>query len=171
MLEKIEDAETPLKLQEIEQVEKKLNIVLPLAYKNFLLKYNGGRPEPAGFDIVWLEDRINSETRRECSEDWRSSMVDWFLSIYEGEYSNFMEYNLVDFEGRIPRETVAIAHDPGGNLVLLGVAGEQTGKVLFWVKDYENWEGDDSVENIPWYDNIGLIANSFDEFINEKLRD
>jgi hypothetical protein len=171
MLEKIEDAETPLNLQEIEQAEERLNVTLPSTYKNFLLKYNGGRPVPDGFDISWTEDRIISETRRECSEDWRSSMVGWFLSIYEGEYSNFMEYNLVDFKGRIPKETIAIAHDPGGNLILLGVAGEQIGKVLFWVKDHENWEGDDSIENIPWYDNIGLIANSFDEFINEKLRD
>jgi hypothetical protein len=171
MLEKIKSPKDQLDLQDIERAEKRMNIVLPLAYKNFLLKYNGGRPEPAGFDIIWSEDRITSEIRRECSEDWRSSKVDWFLAIHEGEYSNFIEYNLVDFKGRIPKETIAIAHDPGGNLILLGIAGEQTGRVLFWVKDYENWEGDDSVENIPWYDNIGLIANSFDEFINEKLRD
>lgn len=171
MLEKIKSPKDQLNLQDIEQVEKKLNVALPLSYKNFLLKYNGGRPAPDGFDISWPENRINSETRRECSEDWRTSMVDWFLAIHEGESSNFIKYNEITFKGRIPKETIAIAYDPGGNLILLGIFGEQIGKVLFWVKDYENWEGDDSVENIPWYDNIGLIANSFDEFINEKLRD
>lgn len=170
MLEEIIEPEKSLTIQDIEQAEKTLNVSFPLQYKNFILKYNGGHPEPAGFDIDWTK-QIHSEVSNACSQDWRTSRVSWFLAIYEGESCNLLEYNQITFEGRIPKETIAVAQDSGGNLILVGVSGEQTGKVLFWVKDYENWEGDDSVENLPWYDNIGLIANSFDEFINEKLRD
>ena len=47
----------------------------------------------------------------------------------------------------------------------MGVAGEYKDKVLFWVKDYEVEEGE-----VPGFDNVGFLADSFDEFINEKLR-
>jgi hypothetical protein len=36
---------------------------------------------------------------------------------------------------------------------------------LFWVKDYEVEQGE-----VPGFENVGFLANSFDEFINEKLR-
>jgi hypothetical protein len=169
MLEKIKQPENSLSIQEIEQTEKTLKVSLPLQYKNFLLKHNGGRPEPDKFDIDWTKDQIHSEVRQECSEDWRSSMFGCFLSIHEGESSHLLEYNQVSFENRIPKETIAIAYDAGGNLILLGISGQQTGKVLFWAKDYENWESDDEIENVSWYDNIGFLADSFDEFLNEKL--
>lgn len=171
MLRKIEEAKKSLTINDIEQAEKTLGVRFPLPYKKFLLQHNGGYPEPDSFDIDWTQGWVNSEVRQACSEDWLSSCFGRFLAVYDGEYSNFLEYNQNDFKGRIPKETIAIAYDASGNLILLGVSGDQAGKVLFWVKDHENWEGDDSVENIPWYDNIGLIANSFDEFINEKLRD
>ena len=92
-------------------------------------------------------------------------MLSWFLSIYDGDATNLLEYNTESFSGRIPKGTIAIAHDCGGNLILLGVAGEYVGKVLFWVKDYEVEQGE-----VPGFENVGFLANSFDEFINEKLR-
>jgi len=48
---------------------------------------------------------------------------------------------------------------------LLGVSGEYKDKILFWVKDDEVEEGE-----VPGYDNVGFLADSFDEFINSKLR-
>ena len=38
------------------------------------------------------------------------------------------------------------------------------GKILFWVKDYEVEE-----DRIPNFDNVGFIANNFDEFLHSKL--
>ena len=158
MLRDIKQPLEPLNPQKIGIAEKALGVKFPDEYIQFLLKYNGGRPEPAGFDIDW-------KNNQEIGQHWRTSMLSWFLSIYDGKSTNLLRYNQVTFRGRIPKETIAIAHDCGGNLILLGVAGEYKDKVLFWVKDYEVEEGE-----VPGFDNVGFLADSFDEFINEKLR-
>ena len=158
MLKCIEEPLEQLNHQKIADAERTLNVKFPDDYIRFLLQYNGGRPEPEGFDIHWRSDQP-------VGEDWRTSMVSWFLSIYDGKATNLLTYNQVDFKDRIPKNTIAIAHDPGGNLILLGIMGQYAGKVLFWVKDYEVEEGE-----VLGYDNVGFLADSFDEFINSKLR-
>ena len=67
---------------------------------------------------------------------------------------------LVD-QVRMPEELVPIAHDPGGNQICIAVAGPKTGAVYFW--DHEEEADDDET---PGYDNVYLIANSFNEFLN-----
>ena len=158
MLRNIKEPLEPLNPQKIASIEKKFGIKLPHDYRVFLLKNNGGWPEPEGFDISWREDQ-------ECGKHWRTSSVSRFLSIDAGQNADFLKYNLTTFKGRVPKDTIAIAHDPGGNLILLGVAGEYVGNILFWVKDYECEEGE-----VPGYDNVGLLADSLVEFINKKLR-
>jgi len=78
---------------------------------------------------------------------------------------NLLEMNCETFAGRIPQGTLAIARDAGGNLLLLALQGAYQGKLLFWVKDHEVEEG-----SRPGYENIGLVADSFVDFINNKLR-
>ncbi len=158
MLKKMKQPLDTLNLQEIQNAEKSLGVKFPDQYIQFLLKYNGGRPEPAGFDIEW-------RTNQPMSEDWRTSMLSWFLSIYNGDETNLLEYNKISFSGRIPKETIAIADDCGGNLILLGVSGEYKDKIFFWVKDDEVEDG-----GVPGFENVGFLADSFDEFINSKLR-
>ena len=158
MLIEIENPLEPLSKEAIQNAESALGVKFPNEYVQFLLKYNGGRPEPAGFDIEW-------RTNQPIGEDWRTSMLSWFLSIYDGDETNLLEYNKISFSGRIPKETIAIADDCGGNLILLGVSGEYKDKIFFWVKDDEVEEG-----GVPGFENVGFLANSFDEFLNEKLR-
>ena len=149
---------TPPTEKEIAKIEFDFGFSFPSEYRRFLLIHNGGRPVPCIFDIEW---RVNHE----LADSWKNSEVSRFLSIHSDEKANFVKYNKVNFPGRIPAETIAIAYDPGGNLILLGIAGEYTGKVLFWVKDFEVEEGE-----VPGYDNVGFLADSFDEFLNNKLR-
>ena len=143
---------------ELSIIESDFGFLLPTDYRNFILTHNGGRPVPCIFDITWPNNH-------HLVDIWKDSEVSRFLSIYAGDKANFMKYNKINFTGRIPKETIVIAYDPGGNLILLGVNGQNVGKVLFWVKDYEVEQGE-----VPKFDNIGFLANSFDEFINEKLR-
>lgn len=147
----------PITENELSAVESELGISLPIDYRNFILVHNGGRPVPCVFDIEWPENH-------QLAEIWKTSEVSRFLSIYSEEKANFVKYNKVNFIGRIPKSTIAIAYDPGGNLILLGVVGEYIGKVLFWVKDYEVEEGD--IQN---FGNVGIIANNFDGFLNSKI--
>ena len=159
MLTKIKEPLETLSLPAIQAAENSLGVKFPDDYVQFLLQYNGGRPEPAGFNIQW---RANQRS----GQYWGTSLLSWFLSIYDGEATNLLEYNKESFSGRIPKETIAIAQDCGGNLILLGISGEYKDKVLFWVKDDEVEEGE-----TPGYDNVGFLADSFNEFINEKLYD
>lgn len=139
--------------------ERELGLSFPADYRAFMQAYNGGSPDPDGFDIFWPADR-----EAELAQDWRTSSISYFLSIYDGRHINFLEYNKVTFAGRIPKETFAIARDPGGNLILLATAGPHAGNVLFWVKDHESQEGP------PGYANVALIADSFEQLLTQKLR-
>lgn len=149
----IKNPELKIDNRALDDAETKLGQHFPPEYKEFLLRNNGGKPVPASFDITWDNNQLE--------EDWRSSKVDWFLSIYDGQYANLIEYNCVDYLGRIPANTIAIAHDPGGNLILMGVGSDNNGQIYFWVKDHEVEEGE-----VPGYDNVGFIANSLPEFLD-----
>jgi cell wall assembly regulator SMI1 len=149
--------QAPVTNDQINRAEEHLGIKLPADYRKFLMTSNGGRPEPDQIEVSWSEDQSR------CNH-WRTSLVSRFLSIYDGEKANFLEYNQETFKDRIPKDTIAIAYDAGGNLILLGVGEDNIGKVLFWVKDYEVEEGEE-----PGYENVGFVANSLAEFL-DKLK-
>lgn len=139
----IRDSKGPVSESKIDALEKKLSIKLPSKYRDFLKKYNGGYPEPDGF-------RFKDESD--------GSSVDRFLGIDVGEHSNLEKY-LSIYDGRVPKNLFPIAHDPGGNLVVVGVSDNEKDKVYFWDHEQEadGWEPDMS--------NVHLIADDFDEFL------
>ena len=141
---KISDAEEDLTEENLQQAEKRVDVKFPDEYRKFLLKHNGGSPEPCAFKYTFEED----EPELAC--------VAYFLAIYEGEDENFFDY-FETYEERIPPQLIPIARDPGGNLILLGVSGKYTGKVYFWLQDFEPDE--------PDFSNICLVADSFNEFL------
>jgi hypothetical protein len=147
----ITDSERNLSIDEIRRVEAKLDIKLPIQYISFLLSHNGGRPANPKFKF------------RLPSGGLGESVVNWFLSIYDGEYSNFETFFSMYKEdaNRLPVELVPIASDPFGNLVCIGIAGEKEGVVYFW--DHEN---EYDIGQKPGYRNVHFIANTFPEFLN-----
>lgn len=144
-MREMKEPKKPTSDARISEIEKELGISLPLQYRNFLLRYNGGHPIPDGF--VFKE------------APYGDSCVAWFLAI-DSELSNFVE-TFECMRDRMPRELIPIADDPGGNQICIAVAGPNTGAVYFWDHEHEVDEGD-----VPTYQNISLIANSFDEFID-----
>jgi hypothetical protein len=146
----IEESQGSLSEVELTDLERKLSIILPEQYRQFLLHFNGGRPSPSVFRF------------KKASGKYSDSMVDWFLSIYDGEYDNFESY----FETyklrheRLPADLVPIAHDPGGNLICIAVTGVGIGAVYFW--DHEH-EADRGVK--PTRRNIYHITYNFDQFL------
>ncbi len=140
----IQNAEQPLAIERLEQVEKAYGIKLPLQYRRFLLAHNGGQPVPNQLHFKNMQGRDTD------------SIVDWFLAIYDGEIDSFEDYfgNYKVDENRLPEALVPIAHDPGGNLVCICIYGKDEGAVYFW--DHEHELGGN---------NIHLIADSFDEFL------
>lgn len=136
--------------EDLLRAEQEIGRRLPAEYKQHLRKFNGGQPEPAGFDIVW--------NGQDWTEGWETNSVHYFLAIYDGETSNFLDYYR-DFSDRIPADTVPIAYDEGGNLILLGVEGKNEGKVFFWLQEYES-------DDEPNYSNVGFVARNFEKFLN-----
>jgi len=131
--------------RDITALERHVGAGLPLPYRQFLLEYNGGRVSPDCFDF-----------NRNGEED--GSMVDWFLRIGDEGWSNMYKY-LEVYKDRVPDGFMPIAHDPGGNLILISLQGD--GRIYYWDHDEEVEEG-----QAPGTRNVYLVANSFPEFLD-----
>ncbi|RCV85961.1 SMI1/KNR4 family protein [Billgrantia montanilacus] len=134
---------------DIEMLEKKLCAELPKEYREFLKENNGGVPVPGFFDFF---------DKNKGAED--TSDVNRFLSVGVKQYGSIEKY-LEVYSGRVPAEYLPIAHDSGGNLILIKLLGSVVGGVFFWDHEYE---ADIGVG--PGEANIYYISKNFDEFLN-----
>jgi hypothetical protein len=141
---KFDELNEPLIIDELSYFVKN-NIIIPDVYKKFLIEYNGGRPENSL--IYFLENK-------------NGTILSCIFGFTKDRYCSLRRYNST-YAGRIPRNTLAIADDVGGNVIVMSVSGDDYGKIYFW--DHE-MEFDQGVE--PDYANLTLVADSFDEFIN-----
>lgn len=139
------NAKDPATSESISDFEGKIGSKLPDDYKNFLLKYNGGQPLPNSFKFF-----SNKED---------GSSVDRFLSLGKEKNSNLLKY-YNNYKDRIPSDFFPIAHDAGGNLILMGPNSDDN-KIYFWDHEIEADEG-----YIPDMSNVYLISQSFSIFIN-----
>lgn len=133
--------------KDIEEFERRANVKLLDAHKQFLLKHNGGRPEKNCYDSIDIGDKkIGSD-------------IDCFYTIQEDEYNNLYE-NMDDYEDRIPKGFIPIAGDSCGNVICMGLenSGDNCGEIYFWEHEEETDE--------PNFDNMYLLANNFTDFIN-----
>ena len=147
----MENARPNTSEQKIHSAEQELNLNFPANYKRFLLNTNGGRPSPNVFPI-----KGNSTDKY--------GIVDWFYCVQAGDEYDITWAMALRFD-RYPKNLLAIGTDPGGNEICLSVAGKDSGKVYFWDHENEVEEGEE-----PSYQNVYLIANSFEEFL-ESLKD
>jgi hypothetical protein len=133
--------------EQISAFELKHNFVFPQAYKEFLLKYNGGSITP---DVFAYHDRIYGE------ED---SILDRLLCIGDDNYFNIEDYiKRYNLTGRIPLIYVPIGTDLGANVLVINVElnSANYGKIFLWDHDIE---GDDN-------DNIYEVNETFTDFLN-----
>lgn len=123
--------------------EDYFNCHFPKDYKEFLLEYNGGVPEKT---LIYFGDD--------------GGIIKFFLG-----FSDDSIYGVFDiycrFIDRIPSNTLPIARDPGGNLFLMSIRGDDYGKIYFWDHEEESYEGE-----VPDYSNMTFVANSFTDLIN-----
>jgi hypothetical protein len=131
----------------IRAFERALGISLPHDYRQFLLRSNGGRPDPAEFAITG--EPLNP-----------SGTIHYFFGIHDGPNYNLGRKYAV-YRERIPADLFPIAGDPGGNIICLAIRGDNVGSVYFWDHDYEALEGE-----VPDYSNVYFIADSFGSMLN-----
>ena len=131
---------------DINEIEKKLNIVLPKQLAQHYMKYNGEVPEKK-----FLYSRIS---------DIETS-VHTFLSM---KYKNEVGYTLEDMylhftsKNIIPRKYLPFACDAGSNLFCINLENETI--VIIWLD-----MGEVNESMIP------VLSNDFDEFINSLEAD
>jgi SMI1-KNR4 cell-wall len=119
---------------------------LPHDYKAFLKKENGGRPAPKQFRFAARDGHMEDST------------VHYFFALYERRVGS-LKKGFERYKERIPSGYLPIGIDPFGNLILLGIAGQNPGTVYFWDHEKEN--------EIPNMKNIFPIANSFSDFVGK----
>ncbi|NOV01291.1 SMI1/KNR4 family protein [Paenibacillus planticolens] len=138
----------PISLEAIQEVEKRYGFILPNDYKDFLLKYNGGKPRP----------NVMFTTKNGFLTSYLISVLPLFDRKVPSLVGNFLFFNKE--EGNLPSNIITFGEDPLRNLLCISVEGNNTGFIYYW--DYMN---DDS--DTPTYDHLVLISESFSKFIEE----
>lgn len=114
----IHSTEPALGANQLNDVESRLGLKLPPSYRAFLLRHNGGQPTP---DKFVPEDHASPE------------VLAWFMAV------NDRDDGLValarSYRPHLHRDLLPIASDPFGNLICLGVQGDHTGQVFFWLHE------------------------------------
>jgi len=167
---------TPASDVEIADFENVLGYQIPADYKEFLQKCNGGVIDPArasryiGADIIstpngnsFSEPNIGIDyffTLDKASlldageENYRESMVDMFyLPIAQNSYKDL---DFDDLPTGLEHEKVIYFADGASYFWLLGCEGDFKNKVLVL---------DSNVDPDKPLDNVGIVADSFDEFM------
>ena len=148
----IYESERPVSPATLDALERAYEFRFPEQYREFLLKHNGGRLEPSKFNYL------------EMRGPYTDSLVNWLFSVYDGEANNFEWYlrTLKINRVRMPLNLIPIGSDPFGNIICISTSGKDVGAVYFW--DHEKEQDPDS-HLPPTWDNVFLIARSFDEFL------
>lgn len=128
----------PITQTDIAAFEEWAEIKLPESYKQFLLETNGGFCQPSCFKFYFPRYEIY---------EWGD--VGRLLGISDPEDTRSLHKWVQKGTSDIP---LALGH--GGNMLILGVAGEDKGKVYYWIHD--TFEGDQDTF---------FVANDFAEFL------
>ncbi|MGY0692379.1 SMI1/KNR4 family protein [Virgibacillus sp. FSP13] len=144
---KIIDSHKKLTLEEIDLFEVENNVKLTKMYKEFLLQWNGGFPEPS---LFWI------------SNEQGVSVLNKFYGIGDF-YSNLEDYIDI-YEFRLPYGFIPIADDPGGNAVCLGTIDPYYEKIYFWDHEQES-------EDLDYMKNMHFLADNINEFLDKLYED
>ena len=131
-----------IRQNDVSVLEKSLGFDLPESYKNYLIKFNGGRVKPNKFKSN--DSQIESD-------------IQFFFGITKNEnYDIEKKYRY--FLDIISNETMLlpIAIDSGGNLILLSCSKDKFESIYFWGHDIADSER-----------NTFLITTSFKKFTSD----
>jgi hypothetical protein len=136
----IVESERPISENDLMRIEKAIDGPLPEQYRAFLLKHNGGRPEPDTIDIDgWV---------------FRSTDVRVFYAIDDSAESCDILLALDRLEGCKENKLLPIAGDSFADNFILVIAEDGYGEVVFF----------DPREIPP---RPYLVANDFNEFLSK----
>ena len=147
--------------QDIKSFEKVIKVRLPAPYRRFLLKHNGGRPEPSSTKDIAFSEFYGIKAKKKYND-------------LLGNYRRMREW--------LPGELMPIGDDSFGNEICLAIKGKKRGKLYFWDHEGRPENIDPRIE-FPWLElsddyvfkgddwpgnpDLVLIADSFTEFLDD----
>jgi SMI1 / KNR4 family (SUKH-1) len=166
-----EAAKYPLPSEKlVATLESLVGYPLPSSYRSYLTQYNGAkvrhkaRPDsPVFVRVQWKpEQPMKDESSEAVLHQWGCLLQN--PDAPENVLASNLREKYLDFDGRIPKCTLPFLNDSGGSLFLILLSGSMAGSIVYWDR---NWEGDAiDAAGQATLANIGLIANSFDEFLS-----
>jgi hypothetical protein len=131
--------------ESLAEFQRKLGLPIPACYREFLKAHNGGRPSPKGFEFKDAQGKVEKDN------------IHYFFGLHFGRIGSLaQEFEM--YYDRIPLGLLPIARDPFGNLVLVKLTIKRDAPVFFWDHELES-------EDEPTMDNVFLINESFENFI------
>ena len=157
----------PIPDSEVSEFERRYDVQLPTDYRDFLLTINGGFLNSA-YEVQYANNRLAGILSFHGIAD--ETNIDALLNRRNRCLGESLEMQFVTYQdrGRLPKGTMPIGSDDGGNLILLGVSKKNYGHVFWWNHDDEPLEDWHEEVDGP-FPNTSLIADSFSEFL-QKLR-
>lgn len=127
---------------DIVALESQLRTQLPESYRQFLMKYNGGRPKP---DTIQIEGLPGGSTD-----------IQFFFGINDPMDSANVLWNWKSCSGRIPDQLLPIACDSLGSVFCIRLSGNSRGSVVFCLLTFDQDDG-----------TTYFIACDFSEFLGK----
>ncbi len=124
-------------------VEAKVGYKLPVEYRAFLLKHNGGRPVLDGV--------------RHKGEHF--DYVGFFYAIRGEMYHDDLMNKVKEHKDMIPCDYLPIGESPGGDVFCISLKEQTMGAVFHWDHEEANYEGD------PWEYNMTKLSGTLGEFL------
>ena len=143
MSTEITESAVALNEKDIERIEAEIGLNLPVVYREFLLRHNGGKPKP---DAV----RYNGDY---------FDYVGFFYSEQFRSYASDLIRSIASYKELIPSHYFPIGESPGGDVYCLSLKKEDYGSVYYWDHEIANYDGE------PWEENMIKLANTLSEFI------
>ena len=137
----------------INKFEKNMKIHLPETYKYFLKNYG---------ECNFQQDAVYKPIKSTPFQNKRGFME--IIFFYGCGSKNSIDVLVERYKGRIPNDYIVIAEAPGGNQICMNVAAGTVGYGNIYLWDHEN-------ECDGCMDNIYLISESFDKFIDSFMVD
>ncbi len=131
----------------VEQFEAAVGEKLPDDYREFLLTFNGGKPEDNEFAIPHGKNEAG---------------VNRFYGLLDERQSGDLLHELEVMVSRIPEKMLLIGDDSSGNYICLSLRPDTFGQLFFWDHELEASEGDPAT-----FSNLFFIDSSFNDFFSK----
>ena len=139
------DVGAPLSDEQLDRLERDLDIKLSSPYRNFLLRTNGGKPHPDFFPIA--EHKSLSYGR-----------IDVVFGIDRRDKKTNLDWHYKMLIGQLPPYVVPIAATTNEDIIFLAFGALDEGRIYFWERD--------DARLSAGYDNAYVIAPDFDRFLD-----